>query len=83
MVLLDVHALAPLETQLMINHVFQIKRAIFDDKVAVILLIEVVVPGRPLVKLTVGHELEVGLDDRVLDVAEERADVLCGVPVAD
>lgn len=67
----------------MADHVFQIKWAIFDDKIAVILLIEVVVPGCPLVKLAVGHELQVGLDDGVLDVAEERADVLSRVPVAD
>ena len=80
--LLDLHAAAPLEAQLAVDHVLQVERAVLDDEVGVVLLIEVVVPGGALVKLAVGDELEVGLDDGVLDVAEEGADVLRGVPVA-
>lgn len=48
-ILLDIHADASLLAQLVMDHLLQIKRAIFYDKIAVILLIEVVVPCRPLV----------------------------------
>lgn len=82
MIFLNLHIVPSFHTQLMINNIFQIKRTVLNNKIAIIFLIEVVIPRSPFVKLTIRYKLEIRFNDGILEIAEESTDVLGRVPIS-
>lgn len=64
------------------NQALQVQWRIFNDQILIISFIEVVIPSRALIELSIRHELQIGLQQYILQIVKDGTKLLRGVPLS-